>query len=72
VEKFEVTEYDLENEFNINRPTRRISKNKQIYGKPQYYAVSALHLQVMITRFILIHQYVYTVVYWNIFVCLCS
>lgn len=36
VEKFEVTDYDLENEFNINRPTRRISKNKQIYGKLQY------------------------------------
>ncbi|XP_069691056.1 tuftelin-interacting protein 11 [Periplaneta americana] len=32
LEKFEVTDYDLENEFNINRPNRRISKNKQIYG----------------------------------------
>ncbi|PSN55670.1 Tuftelin-interacting protein 11 [Blattella germanica] len=32
VEKFEITDYDLENEFNINRPNRRISKNKQIYG----------------------------------------
>lgn len=32
MEKFEITDYDLENEFNINRPTRRISKNKQIYG----------------------------------------
>jgi tuftelin-interacting protein 11 len=30
--KFEITDYDLENEFNINR-TRRISKNEQIYGK---------------------------------------
>ncbi|GFG29832.1 hypothetical protein Cfor_02451 [Coptotermes formosanus] len=29
--KFEITDYDLENEFNINR-TRRISKNEQIYG----------------------------------------
>jgi hypothetical protein len=61
VEKFEVTEYDLENEFNINRPTRRISKNKQIYGKHEQYAV--LHLQVMITRFMLIHQHVINIIY---------
>jgi hypothetical protein len=33
VEKFEITDYDLENEFNINRPGRRVSKNEQIYGK---------------------------------------
>ncbi|XP_059486517.1 septin-interacting protein 1 [Neocloeon triangulifer] len=32
VEKFEVTDYDLDNEFNINRPRHRLSKNKQIYG----------------------------------------
>jgi tuftelin-interacting protein 11 len=32
VENFEITEYDLENECNINRPTHRISKNKQICG----------------------------------------
>ena len=32
VERFEITDYDLENEFNINRPGRRVSKNKQIYG----------------------------------------
>jgi tuftelin-interacting protein 11 len=33
VEKFEVTDYDLFNEFNMNRPRHRLSKNKQIYGK---------------------------------------
>nr|CAD7258217.1 unnamed protein product [Timema shepardi] len=32
VMKFEITDYDLDNEFNINRPTRKISKNQQIYG----------------------------------------
>lgn len=32
VEKFEVTDYDLENEFNIHRPRRKQSKNQQIYG----------------------------------------
>jgi tuftelin-interacting protein 11 len=37
VEKFEITDYDLENEFNINRPGRRISKNEQIYGKFFHY-----------------------------------
>lgn len=33
VEKFEITDYDLENEFNINRNRKRLSKNHQIYGK---------------------------------------
>ena len=32
VEKFEVTDYDYENEFNINRPQRRQTKNQAIYG----------------------------------------
>lgn len=32
-EKFEVTDYDLENEFNPNRGRRRPTKNQQIYGK---------------------------------------
>jgi len=33
VEDFEITDYDLQNEFNINRPRRKQSKNRQIYGK---------------------------------------
>ena len=32
VEKFEVTDYDYENEFNINRPQRRQTKSQAIYG----------------------------------------
>lgn len=32
MEKFEITDYDLENEFNINRPRRGLSKQQQIYG----------------------------------------
>ncbi|XP_026278678.1 tuftelin-interacting protein 11 isoform X1 [Frankliniella occidentalis] len=32
VERFEITDYDLDNEFNINRPRRKQSKNQQIYG----------------------------------------
>ncbi|KAI4462519.1 tuftelin-interacting protein 11-related [Holotrichia oblita] len=32
VEKFEITDYDIENEFNINRPRRRPTKHQQIYG----------------------------------------
>jgi hypothetical protein len=56
VEKFEVTDYDLENEFNINRPGRRISKNKQIYGKClQYYGF--LHMQVRITICMVIDEH---------------
>jgi len=31
-EKFEITDYDLDNEFNINRPYKRPTKNQQIYG----------------------------------------
>ncbi|KAF6204403.1 hypothetical protein GE061_002744 [Apolygus lucorum] len=31
-EKFEITDYDLDNEFSMNRPGRRVSKNQQIYG----------------------------------------
>lgn len=33
MEKFEITDYDLENEFNINRNRKRVSKHHQIYGK---------------------------------------
>lgn len=32
VEKFEITDYDYENEFNINRPQRRQTKSQAIYG----------------------------------------
>lgn len=33
VESFEITDYDLENEFNINRPRRKLSKKQQMLGK---------------------------------------
>lgn len=33
MEKFEITDYDLDNEFNINRNRKRFSKHHQIYGK---------------------------------------
>ncbi|XP_076274624.1 septin interacting protein 1 [Rhynchophorus ferrugineus] len=32
MEKFEITDYDLENEFNINRSRKGFSKHQQIYG----------------------------------------
>lgn len=32
MEKFEITDYDLDNEFNMNRPYKRLSKNQAIYG----------------------------------------
>lgn len=32
-ERFEITDYDLQNEFNTNRPRRYLSKEQQIYGK---------------------------------------
>ncbi|XP_055905501.1 septin-interacting protein 1 isoform X2 [Eupeodes corollae] len=31
-EAFEITDYDLANEFNPNRPRRKLTKNQQIYG----------------------------------------
>lgn len=34
MERFEITDYDIENEFNINRNKhRRPTKHQQIYGK---------------------------------------
>lgn len=33
MEKFEITDYDLENEFNIHRNRKGFSKQHQIYGK---------------------------------------
>lgn len=32
-ERFEITDYDLDNEFNPNRNRRRPTKKQQIYGK---------------------------------------
>ncbi|KAL0110405.1 hypothetical protein PUN28_013796 [Cardiocondyla obscurior] len=32
VESFEITDYDLDNEFNINRPRRKLSKKQQMLG----------------------------------------
>jgi len=32
-ERFEITDYDLDNEFNINRPRGRQSRHQQIYGE---------------------------------------
>jgi len=32
VESFEITDYDLNNEFNIARPRRKLSKKQQMLG----------------------------------------
>lgn len=32
-ERFEITDYDLDNEFNPNRRGRKLTKKQQIYGK---------------------------------------
>lgn len=34
--RFEITDYDLDNEFNPNR-SRRAKKEQQIYGKPFFF-----------------------------------
>lgn len=36
-EKFEITDHDLENEFNPNRKRFGLSKHQQIYGEPLEY-----------------------------------
>lgn len=36
-ERFEITDYDLDNEFNPNRNRRRPTKKQQIYGKCFYF-----------------------------------
>lgn len=33
MEKFEITDYDLDNEFNMYRNRKGLSKQQQIYGK---------------------------------------
>jgi tuftelin-interacting protein 11 len=33
MEKFQISDYDLENEFNINRSRRKMSKKQQMLGK---------------------------------------
>lgn len=35
VESFEITDYDLDNEFNIARPRRKLSKKQQMLGTLQ-------------------------------------
>ncbi len=32
-ERFEITDYDLDNEFNPNRVRRKLTKKQQIYGE---------------------------------------
>lgn len=32
VERFEITDYDLDNEFNISRPRRKLTKKQQMLG----------------------------------------
>lgn len=32
VESFNITDYDLDNEFNINRPRRKLTKEQQMLG----------------------------------------
>ena len=46
-EEFKITDYDLENEFNINRPYRKLTKNQQIYGEldPHIQVVLFIHLK---------------------------
>lgn len=33
MEKFEITDFDLDNEFNMHRPQKRLTKNQAIYGR---------------------------------------
>lgn len=46
VESFEITDYDLENEFNINRPRRKLSKKQQMLG--EYFFSNDYHVQNVI------------------------
>lgn len=56
-EKFEITDYDLENEFNPNRGRRRPTKNQQIYGKYNYtYIFKLLLYRFRINKWYLINK----------------
>jgi len=36
MEYYKITDFDLDNEFNMNRPQRRLTKNQAIYGIISY------------------------------------
>lgn len=45
VESFEITDYDLENEFNISRPRRKRTKNQQMLGIVLMYLYSFIKFE---------------------------
>lgn len=45
VESFEITDYDLDNEFNINRPKRKLSKKQQMLGEFVFFTYSGSQIQ---------------------------
>lgn len=49
MEKFEITDYDLENEFSMYRNRKGPTKHQQIYGKPSIICVNN-KLQLAIYR----------------------
>lgn len=49
MEKFEITDYDLENEFNPNRARKKFSKHHQIYGNKNVFTL--LYVIILINSF---------------------
>lgn len=44
MEKFEISNYDLDNEFNINRPRRKMTKKQQMLGTLFIYIIYIIYL----------------------------
>lgn len=53
MEKFEITDYDLDNEFNMNRPRRKMSKKQQMLGNlltSTYFCFTYFHIRTIIMK----------------------
>lgn len=66
MESFEITDYDLENEFNIARPRRKLSKKQQMLGTLRTIVTSRSHYRIakvasvptsMIERFVYLFDF---------------
>lgn len=53
MEKFEITDYDLENEFSMYRNRKGPTKHQQIYGKyPSVKLIRKIMLELVIYRYL--------------------
>jgi len=61
VESFEITDYDLDNEFNIARPRRKLSKKQQMLG--MMYVANVIKCQSKLINVISYYQIIRIALY---------